>query len=149
MTLSGIPKEDDPPQSQISRSVCLKKGLTLCLFFPCSIRFYFLRMRLWETRAICIAMLINIMILFLFGFIYRPEVVLSSPPASASSSDNSLLEDPFSIKYILRYIFICVISCKKVHLKAHDHLVRETSYYCERDSGHSKKQWVHIQLLKA
>lgn len=85
-----------------------EEGTHIVFIFPCSIRFYFLRMRLWEARAICIAMLINIMILFLFGFIYRPEVVLSSPPTSASSSDNSLLEDPFSIKYVSRHIFICV-----------------------------------------
>ena len=53
-------------------------------------------------------MLIKIMILSFFGFIYRDEVAFSSPLGSASSSDNSLLEDPFSIKYVLRDKFICV-----------------------------------------
>ena len=41
MTSPATPKDDDPPQSQFSRSVCLKNGLTLCLFLPCSICFYF------------------------------------------------------------------------------------------------------------
>ena len=63
------PKDDDPQQSQFSRSVCLMKGLTLCLFLFCSICSYFSSNETGETRTICIAMLINIMILSLFALL--------------------------------------------------------------------------------
>ena len=88
-------KDDDPPQSQFLRSVCLMKGLTLCLFLPFSICFYFSLNETGETRTIPIAICYCDFVFVCFT--YSPEEVFSSPLASASSSDNSILEDPFSI----------------------------------------------------
>ena len=69
MTSPTTPKDDDPPQSQFSRSVCLMKGLTFFLFLLCPICFHFSSNETGETRMICIAMLLNIMILSMFALL--------------------------------------------------------------------------------
>ena len=63
MTSPTTPKDDDPPQSQFSRSVCLMKGRL------CPICFYFSSNETGESRMIGIAILINIMILSLFALL--------------------------------------------------------------------------------
>ena len=91
------PKADDPPQSKIARSVCPKKGVTLFLFMLCSILVF--EKNLWGTK----------------DDLYSFKVSDSSAHESASS-DESLLEDPFSLQYVLHVRYFSVfISCEKVH----------------------------------
>ena len=105
--MTTSPRADDPPQSKIVRSVCPKKGFTLFLFTLCSI--LVLEKNLWGTKNDLHSFA------FLVGSIHRSKVSDSSAHESASS-DDSLLEDPFSLQYVLHVTyFSVVISCEKVH----------------------------------
>ena len=105
--MTTSPRADDPPQSKIVRSVCPKKGCTLFLFTLCSI--LVLEKNLWGTKNDLHSFA------FLVGSIHRSKVSDSSAHESASS-DDSLLEYPFSLQYVLHVTyFSVVISCEKVH----------------------------------
>ena len=101
------PKADDPPQSKIAWSLCPKKRFTLFLFMLCPI--LALERNLWGTKDDLYSYA------FLVGSIYRSKVSDSSAHEGASS-DDSLLEDPFSLQYVLHVRYFSVfISCKKVY----------------------------------
>ena len=77
---------------------------------------------------------------FLVGSIHRSKVSDSSAHESASS-DDSLLEDPFSLQYVLHVTyFSVVISCEKVHKSTSreemekKHIAEIKLYLCFRTS---------------
>ena len=105
--MTTSPKADDPPQSKITRSVCPKKDSHYFFFMLCSI--LVLEKNLWGRKDDLYSYA------FLVGSIHRSKVSDSSAHESASS-DDSLLEDPFSLQYVLHVTyFSVVISCEKVH----------------------------------